>query len=422
MFRKIHPADNLKGNFLFLSVKEKKLPFRGSLGIITKLQALDKSSSNNDDFDFALVRTQRFVLQDIACKILSQKEVRVTPSHPDGHYTYVHRVNHCLKRRIDKNKAVGIRYNEARQKAHYDNLQRCGSVWTCPVCANQITEVRRCEVKQAIDKWIAEGGSVYMGTYTNRHHRGDDLGQLVQGQKEAFKELYQSHAVKDMLKLLGCEVRITAVETPYSDDNGWHPHYHTLFFFKHEISNNGQAFQTFMGQQWIKACAKVGLKSPSMEHGFVLHDGTYASKYITKWGLEHEITKGHIKKGRKNSLSPFDLLRQSVEQPYYKKLFKQYADVFKGSHQLYWTKGGKKKLGIEEKSDTEIANETEKESILLKELPFEIYQLITLYSMRGEYLQAFEKDYLDMGTRAYDLVMKLAQFEADKIIERANTS
>jgi len=33
-----------------------------------------------------------------------------------------------------------VKYNEVRKKAHWANVQRCGSIWTCPVCAKQITE------------------------------------------------------------------------------------------------------------------------------------------------------------------------------------------------------------------------------------------------------------------------------------------
>jgi len=37
------------------------------------------------------------------------------------------------------------------------------------------------------------------------------------------------------------------------------------------------------------------LPAPSMEHGLDLRDGKYADKYVSKWGIEHELTKGHVK-------------------------------------------------------------------------------------------------------------------------------
>jgi hypothetical protein len=35
------------------------------------------------------------------------------------------------------------------------------------------------------------------------------------------------------------------------------------------------------------------------------------SQYLCKWGVEHEMTKGHTKKGKEGGLTPFDLLSKS---------------------------------------------------------------------------------------------------------------
>ena len=43
---------------------------------------------------------------------------------------------------------------------------------------------------------------------------------------------------------------------------------------------------------------KAGLGSPSFQHGIDLRDGSFANNYVAKWGLEDEMTKGHIKKGK----------------------------------------------------------------------------------------------------------------------------
>ena len=78
------------------------------------------------------------------------------------------------------------------------------------------------------------------------------------------------------------------------------------------------------------------------------------------------MTKGHSKKGREGGLTPFDLLRQSVEMPEYGRLFQIYASAFKGKQQLHWSRGLKDLLGIIEQSDEELAQETEKEAIEIR--------------------------------------------------------
>ena len=388
------------------------------LGTITKSQAsLDTKGFQQNELSEAQKLVELFALQDLACECLPETVER-TNKEGKTYQTHVHRVNYCQKRRIDGTKPVSVRYNQKRKKAHYDNVQRCGSVWTCTFCGRKITEGRRQEMKTAVANWHAQGGYVYLVTVTNRHHRGDGLLDLLKGQAKAKKKLWEQNRVKKMLKTLGYVGRITATESPYSDANGWHPHYHILMFFDHEI--NPQGLQTFLGHEWIEACRKAGLKLPSMEHGVDVQKGDKASDYIAKWGVEEEMTKGHVKKGIKGSLTPFDLLRQSEENPRYRHLFREFADAFKGKRQLHWTNGLKALLGVDEVSDEQLAEETEKESVEIQEVATQIWRIILRHKIRGEYLNACRLDYLEGGAndRVMNLIMPYAEKEAERIRRR----
>ena len=57
-------------------------------------------------------------------------------------------------------------------------------------------------------------------------------------------------------------------------------------------------WKTRLYLRWDAYCQKAGLGSPSFQHGIDLRDGSFASNYVAKWGLEDEMTKGHIKKGK----------------------------------------------------------------------------------------------------------------------------
>ncbi|MDN5471093.1 MAG: hypothetical protein L0G02_11875, partial [Lactococcus lactis] len=98
------------------------------LGIFTKSQVIHGSQG--------FQRSNDFLLQDQSAKLLPKE-----------------RVCNCLKKRIDKTKQREVKYNENRKKAHYANVQRCGSIWSCPVCAKQITEKRRVELKKGLETW-----------------------------------------------------------------------------------------------------------------------------------------------------------------------------------------------------------------------------------------------------------------------------
>lgn len=383
------------------------------LGTITKSHVMPELQGlSQNDYDFVLKRAEKYHLKNLSSTALPETVVRINKKTGEEHRSYVHRVNYCLKRRISKDKAVGVLYNEKRGKAHYGNLQRCGSVWTCPICAAKITEGRREEVKTGFKNWHDKGGYIVMATFTNRHHIGDNLEDLLSGQKKAFKKFWEKTKLTTHLKHLGYKGRLVATEVTHGV-NGWHPHYHAIMFFEHEVSP--EEIQTLLGLEWQDACKKSGMKIPSLDNGVLVHDAAYADRYVTKWGLEEEITKGHVKKGREGSLTPFDILRQSEDDPYYGKLFRQYADAFKGKRQLVWSKGLKEMLGIVEISDEELAVETEKDSIVLDEIALVIWELIYRHKKEPDLLHAYELDYQDGGSRAYDLKWSLAEIEADKL-------
>ena len=365
----------------------------GHLGILTKYAS---TPENKGLAQMAIRRAEKYALQNQAVKLLPTERVRF-----------------CLRHRIDASKDVEVRYNESRQKAHYSNVQRCGSVWTCPICSAQISEGRRDELKRAKEYWLGQGGAqesggaVYLLTLTNPHHQGDNLQQLLSGQRKAIKYLWSDRKPKEMMKALGKVGHITATEVTHGV-NGWHPHYHILLFFKSPI--NAKSLENFLGTVWQNCCAKAGLKVPSLEHGVDVREGKYADKYISKWGLEDEVTKGHIKKGLEGNLTPWDLLRRSeggCERSGH--LFQVFAEAFKGKRQLSWSNGLKKLLKVDEVTDEQLATETDKDSIEVETLAREIWKLIVLYKSRADYLKAVEHDIQFASKQAENLVMLLAE-------------
>lgn len=392
-------------------------PFADSLGIHGKLHVMPvghdlQENGTFSKIEYASRRIERYALQEVARSILREMTER------NGKMTYVHQVRNCLRAKITKKKGVTLFYNVEREQANFGNLQRCYSVWNCPICSMTITEGRRSELKQGLSNWIDLGGHAYLVTFTNSHHKGDDLGQLLQGQKKAFKKFWEKTKVVKMLKCLGYQGRIVATEVTWGQDNGWHPHYHMIFFFDHEIDAKG--LQSYLALEWKDACIKAGLKAPDLIHGVDVRNGTYAAQYVSKWGLEEEVTKGHLKKGLNGSLTPFDLLRGASTNNHFKTLFKQFADVFKGKQQLVWSKGLKDLLGIKQVTDEELIEETEKASVEVSELGDMIWQLVLKYEKRAHVLELVERDYKYGTDTLGDFIMGLAQIHAGEIIKNSN--
>lgn len=378
-----------------------------SLGIYGKLQVMPVGRGLQQ----IARRVERFVLQDLARSILREMIER------NGKMTYTHQVANCLRARISKQNGVTLFYNVERERANFGNLQRCYSVWNCPICSMTITEGRRIELQQGLSNWTYAGGHAYLVTFTNSHHKGDNLGDLLNGQKKAFIKFWEKRKVKETLKTLGYKGRIVATEVTWGEQNGWHPHYHMIFFF--DCKTDLKALQSLLALQWQDACIKSKLKAPDLVHGVDVRDGIYAAKYVSKWGLENEVTKGHLKKGLNGSLTPFDLLRGCNDKPRYKMLFKEFADVFKGKQQLVWSKGLKILLGIEQLTDEQLIDETDKNSVEVRDLAIEVWNLVLRYEKRAHVLELVERDYQN-GTKLLDkFIMDLAQLYVGEMLMKS---
>ncbi|WP_205353191.1 hypothetical protein, partial [Janibacter anophelis] len=224
----------------------------------------------------------------------------------------------------------------------------------------------------------------------------ESLRSLLERQKRAYKRFFENSKVVARMKVLGVEHKIKAFEVTYGQ-NGWHPHNHVLLLTNHEL-RDFQEEREELSKLWIQCCVKSGLNAPSMEHGLDIRDGTYAEKYVSKWGLEHEMTKGHVKQGRNGSLTPFDLLQYSMVDASMNgrtlgSLYQEYGIATKGARQLVWSRGLKALLGVEEKSDEELAEETEKQAITLTSVDGYVFSLLCHYQQRHVYLRCLERDW-----------------------------
>lgn len=370
------------------------------LGIFTKTHVMQSPQG--------IQRLHDFLLQDQSAKLLPHE-----------------RVSNCLKKRIDKNKNRTVMLNEVRQKMHYGNVQRCGSLWICPVCAKKISEHRRDELQKGLSIWRSQGHYAYLMTLTFSHHQGQPLSFLLEGQRKALKRFYETTKVQAIFKKIGVQFKIKALEITYGS-NGWHPHNHVLLLSTKYLGITAFVdVEKELAELWIKACNKSGLDSPSMRYGLDLRDGSYAEQYVSKWGLEQEMTKGHIKKGRKNSNTPFDLLQLSISEEKVHgretvKLWQEFGIASKRKRQLEWGRGLKKYLGLDEVEDQEIVDETEKQSIQVYEVPALLFYLLNKYQKRHDFISCLEKDWLDgsfgSGT-AEDLILNLIELEESKLDE-----
>lgn len=326
-------------------------------------------------------RVQRFVLQSVARKFLPKS-----------------RTDKCLRLR-QKGRQVEVWKSHEFKTASFAGLQTCGSVWACPVCSAKIAERRRVEIVAAMAAHKAAGGSVTLLTLTAPHQRTDNLADLLAKQAKALNRFANDRHVKAAFRSMGIVGQIRALEVTHGRlsplNNGWHPHYHVLQF-----GGLGEGFvpldwlqtvdlETVLYQRWANACKLAGLGEPSRAYGLKLDDGSKAAKYVAKWGLEDEMTKGHTKKALHGE-TPFDFLRSYLADSTDKQaaaLFREFAETFKGKRQLLWSTGLKKRYAIGELSDEEVSAQMDDEARLLGQITLAQWCDVLAVDGRGAVLQ-----------------------------------
>lgn len=304
-------------------------------------------------------RVQRFALQAVARSLFPKS-----------------RLDKCLRLRI-AHCHVEVWQSTKHKATHYKGLQTCGSVWRCPVCSAKIAERRRLEIMKAMEGHKAAAGCVNMLTLTCPHQVKDNLGELLAKQAKALHSFWRDREVNRILSEMGTIGQIRALEVTHGrlspQNNGWHPHYHVLMFqgsgvdlvrFDHAQMTD---WQVRLYLRWAARCVAAGLGEPSYAHGLKLDDGSKAAQYVSKWGLEDEMTKGHTKKALHGE-TPFDFLRAVLGDKSDKQaaaLFVEFAKTFEGKRQLHWSRGLKARYEVTDKSDEALAAETDDMARLL---------------------------------------------------------
>lgn len=267
-----------------------------------------------------------------------------------------HRARYCMTQVAPGAEGVSVHLG-SEGKAFYSGLRVCGSVWACPVCASKISERRKAEVQSSMAVAKAKGWNVLLVTLTVSHTKHSDVKFLAENVPKAFSKMWDGRAGVQLRESLGLKGYIRALETTMGK-NGFHPHLHVLMFVDRKLTP-GQVHE-FVSPQWQKMAVRVGLSEPSLDRGCRVDDGSKAGAYVAKtsWGLESEVTKAQVKKGKNGSFSMMDLLLLSeAGDTLAGKAWQEYIEAFQGKRQLVWSKGLKAVLSVEEKSDEEIAEE-----------------------------------------------------------------
>ncbi len=399
----IRPVDPVCKTSPYQNPKEAK----ASLGINT-----NNATPKSHNIDLTMIKepidsspeftraVSKYALQNQAAKLLPKS-----------------RTKNCLKFPVLSYEPEIWKHTE-ENRAKYANLARCGSVWNCPCCATTISEHRRSELEQLKESVESKGGFLMMATLTVPHYRQDNIENLSSEINLAFRTMTKKKAWKNFLNKYGIGGFVRVLEVTHSFRNGWHPHIHMMVVFSRPLNYYlNRSLKKDLYNEWSKAATGTGFKKPSYKHGVDIrthHDMTNYIQKMGNWTLEHEMTKAHMKLGKMESRTPFQLLAESLlnDDKQAGELFKEYAKAFKGKRQLNWSRNLKKTYKIGEKTDQEVVEDSTDESYkLFDKVSWNDWKIILKVNARGTLLQAAKSKNKNQYQRIKEAILRQIEYE-----------
>ena len=371
----------------------------------------------NEDYKISsdLKEDIRFQLHEVASRILldprfdnkkeknSRRIAELLLTDPDATQSQIKkaqkslypRVTKCHKiplwrgNSVDDVQGVQLQKHKEHGSFKFGGLLHCGSAWSCPICASNISRTRCEEITQAFECWQnlgeskGEEYSMVMVSFTIPHHVEQSIDKL----RKSFMTTRTIMSGQQILRRnptflpwngikekYGIQGKIAAIECTYGY-NGWHPHSHDILFLNRTLTDDElYELKSYLTTAWIYACRRtkveMDLNQETHMYSKSVHvsRATTAQQYISKfgvsefekhkeilnpgWGPAQELTKSHIKKSRgDNGYTPWDFLRLIHQFPedksiYLKfgRLFRDYSRSFHGKQQIFFSKDFKKNL------------------------------------------------------------------------------
>lgn len=239
------------------------------------------------------------------------------------------------------------------KEAKLTGVTHCSNPWICPVCAPKRIAQLRTKVECAFSAIAQENKQVgIMLTFTVPHTARQTLEQTLTILRQTWGKF--SHHVNVVSNTcqspfsrfnrdFNCFRRLRALEVTYGK-NGWHPHFHALWFIDKDKLDDVLSREKELADVWEKHTRKVMVQvltklEMRLVEGETVQkyvDDLYAKKHDKNRALfisknddgsiriadsaayvsglavgANELTKGALKKAADNHLTPFQMLEKA---------------------------------------------------------------------------------------------------------------
>lgn len=278
--------------------------------------------------------TADYYLQDYLQRLIS--------TLPINEQIQLRSIRNCAKSaipQIGQQDRVYVVRNE--KSAKFFGLQTCGNPFACPVCSAKIMNKHARKIAASIDGLNAKGKKAIMITFTVPHHKIMTCNQVTDLLYLSWKRMFQKRktkslsTVKKFTDYFHNDYIIKACEYTYGK-NGWHPHFHALFFVDADKFDLLLDWEQSLREYWVSCYEYVAKKllSDTIYKAFRAisdnqkksHFGFYMSKtpegkplettssaYISGWTTDQELTGNVLKKAsHDNHYTPHQILEMAA--------------------------------------------------------------------------------------------------------------
>lgn len=147
-----------------------------------------------------------------------------------------------------------------------EGVARCRSFWQCPTCRLVHILTKKPRIKFLFD-YLQPSHNAYFCTFTLPHTRFDSISSLMghgesrTGLLGSWRKMLTDRSFRLFQSQVGLKSGglLRALEFTYGE-NGFHPHFHTLFFTEKKIQDSGEK----LFDLWQDSCEKVIGRTPSI--------------------------------------------------------------------------------------------------------------------------------------------------------------
>ena len=238
----------------------------------------------------------------------------------------------------------------------------CQNAFCCPVCSARIMEKVRSKIASGIEMFKADGYFGFMVSFAIPHLKFMSCRETTDILFETWtrfrtKNYTKSwHVYQEFCKEVPIAHWVRVTEYTYGQ-NGWHPHFHAIFWTKRENRDKILKWQYSLNQFWLKMAKGVTLRywqKNNLHQGedlVALADRLYkfageenyslglcisqkdgkvaesnSSDYLTGWGADREVTANVRKEASHDGhYTPYQILTMAENDVKYEKLYIEFC-------------------------------------------------------------------------------------------------